>query len=500
MNKDLHKSFELSKAAKRGAVLFLHKKGLNPTQISKQVRMTRTSVYKWINKGDILPARRKQYKHKLKDVHLKYMVEKAANKQTIKECASSRSIQSQLLSKFNVHVCHTTVNNHLNRILTKPIRLRKTFFLSCKNQDARKHFIEYINANNIEGKDIFFTDEKRFMFHRHSNSQTNRIRLTQDSKEKLRNGDQEMVELLTDPVKKYEEGFMVAGGLSYYGVSKLVFCVGTMNSFSYSQTLEFFANDVKELNENLFFQQDNATCHVSKESKEFICRNFNRTLLKWPANSPDLSPIELLWSIMEHELSKKTYASLEEKKLELVRIWNNTPIELCQKLISTFDQRIKTVYENDGKRYLEIRKKRRTNTNIAWKQIFDQCKIENVCYNDEQLEEIHKKTLKSITRRIKREKINYISECRTAFGNTYVKHMLHSWLLRAKQQGFSNDFYGQTIKPLEMEKTNIENMTYEEFINYLSPKQKLKLTAICPKYCSDEESTNADEESEGRLD
>ena len=87
---------------------------------------------------------------------------------------------------------------------------------------------------------------------------------------------------------------MVAGGLSNQGVGKLIFVTGTMNSFSYNQTLEFYKEDLSRLGENLYFQQDNAPCHVGKKSIEYIKNNYNQNLDFWPANSPDLSLIEEL--------------------------------------------------------------------------------------------------------------------------------------------------------------------------------------------------------------
>ena len=81
-----------------------------------------------------------------------------------------------------------------------------------------------------------------------------------------------------------------------------------MNNFSYKQFLLFLKKDMDKFKENfnlekdLFFQQDNASCHKSKETLEaieVICGD-NKI-----ANSPDLSPIERVWAILKRELSKK---------------------------------------------------------------------------------------------------------------------------------------------------------------------------------------------------
>ena len=42
------------------------------------------------------------------------------------------------------------------------------------------------------------------------------------------------------PKKKFEKSIMVAGGISYYGLTDLILLDGTMNEFSYSQALQYY--------------------------------------------------------------------------------------------------------------------------------------------------------------------------------------------------------------------------------------------------------------------
>ena len=54
-------------------------------------------------------------------------------------------------------------------------------------------------------------------------------------------------DLLNRHTKKYDNSITKAGGINYYGVSKLIFLEGTMTEFSYGQTLLFYKEDIDEL-------------------------------------------------------------------------------------------------------------------------------------------------------------------------------------------------------------------------------------------------------------
>lgn len=145
---------------------------------------------------------------------------------------------------------------------------------------------------------------------------------------------------------------MLWGCMSASGVGEMILCEGRMNSNRYISMLqEVLEPSIEKLFEddgdNYFYQQDNAPCHRAQATMRWFTSNGVR-LLDWPAQSPDLSPIEHLWYILKRNIGRYHYTSKHELQQKIKEEWQCITKELCYKLVATMPKRIKAVIKAHG--------------------------------------------------------------------------------------------------------------------------------------------------------
>ena len=103
----------------------------------------------------------------------------------------------------------------------------------------------------LTGKEIFFTDETQIDL---CNFTNDAIRLSKENQKRLDNGELDVYDLITRPVKKFEKSIMVAGGISSKGLGKLMLLCGTENEFCYAQAILNYKEDIENLDKKLIFE------------------------------------------------------------------------------------------------------------------------------------------------------------------------------------------------------------------------------------------------------
>ena len=247
------------------------------------------------------------------------------------------------------------VNNILREKYGKPLKIKKVFYLNEESKKKRKEFCQKIVDMEIEGKklegiNIFFTDETKI--DTAPNTSNESIRISSKVKNKLKSGDEEGYKLINRETKKFEPSIIVAGGVSYYGLSDLLLLKGTMQEFSYSQALEYYKDNFenfKKLNKNMFFEQDGASSHTSKKIKNLLEKLFGDNLIQNAPHSPDIAyPIETLWAELKKRVKERRAKNLDELKLITIEEWNKIPKSFIQKLFKNFIKRCKKIIELNG--------------------------------------------------------------------------------------------------------------------------------------------------------
>ena len=116
---------------------------------------------------------------------------------------------------------------------------------------------------------------------------------------------------------------MVWAAISSRGSTELVFLEGKQNSLKYVETLDQYLFPLcdKFGDDAVIFQHDNDPLHT-RLTKTFL-QERNLKVLKWPAGSPDLNPIENMWGLVISEVysNGKQYFSVQELKDALNKAW-----------------------------------------------------------------------------------------------------------------------------------------------------------------------------------
>lgn len=99
---------------------------------------------------------------------------------------------------------------------------------------------------------------------------------------------------------------------------------------------------------NYLFQHDNARYYTSKQTQEKL-KEINVKILPWPAKSPDINPVEQLWSIIDNKFKSRRMCSVKQLIDGLSTEWSTIQPGLCEKLVFSMPKRIQKCIEARGK-------------------------------------------------------------------------------------------------------------------------------------------------------
>jgi len=315
--------------------------GKSSRLIARQLQVSNTTVQRIAKAKNIqlLSKRGAKKKLSLRD-------EKFCTKQiTSGESKSVTELTKKLRDVHNIQVDRRTVARALNNCGLRAGEKKKKPSLSKKNIKARLEWAkEHKNWTEDDWNRVIFSDE----------SKINRFNSDGRSWGWFRD-----VKLLEErnvkpTIKHGGGGLMVWGCMTSKGVGYLCKIEGKMDQHLYKSILEddlLNTIDFYSLNPHeVIFQHDNDPKHKSKSVQNWLA-NQEFDVLSWPAQSPDLNPIEHLWSEVKRRLNK--FDSPPKGMLELweriEKIWNEITPETCQNLINSMTRRVCEVIKAKGR-------------------------------------------------------------------------------------------------------------------------------------------------------
>ena len=464
----------------------LKSRGVKQAEIARLLGVTRQKVSYWVNK-DV--TNYKKRKKKFSQFYVDKIVKLARNKTTsTMSCRKIARIINTSFSKRNImqngkplNISFKTVSNYLKEVYGKPKKIRKVFYLNESQKKKRLEFCRKILEKGIDPKSIMFTDECKFDLGAYTRDW---IRLDSESQKKLKDGDLDVYDLINRPTRKFEPSIMVAGGISYYGLSKIILVEGTMNNFAYGQPLIFYNEDIEDINRknriHLIIEQDGASCHRSKANTNLLDEQFGKDgWLQNPPNSPDLAfPIEDLWAIIKPRVKRRDPQTLEELKSFIVEEWNSVLEGLIRNLCNGFIDRVKKVIQLNGAR-LEpehLKKNKKKEEIYKWEnpEVLPRFRF---VYNDNEVFKAKKKEIKILKNAKKRLKMAYSKEIkrkrdmRKKFRRSDLKYLsLGRALSIIDGPTRTKDERDKKIKEIEEKIALVTKMSLRDYLKYLNGK------------------------------
>lgn len=331
---------KLSKAKNTNIIARLNE-GLSLKKISSMFGVHKSTVSRIKKANNIQTTNKPGRPKKLSARDEKYCVKKIISG----ESQTATKVAKDLKNDFQIQVSRHTVARSLKSSGLRSGEKKKKPALSEKNRKLRLEFAKI-------HRDWTFDDWSRVIFS--DESKINRF--NSDGRSWCWFRDVEAVEPRTvnETHKFGGGGIMVWSCFSVHGVGYMCKIEGKMDQALYKvilegdlmSTIEYY--DLEE--DKIIFMHDNDPKHKAKSVTEWIeSRKFE--CMDWPPQSPDLNPLENLWSGLKRRLNAYSAPpkGLNELWERVTEVWNSIDAETCKKLIESMPNRMKEVIKAKGR-------------------------------------------------------------------------------------------------------------------------------------------------------
>lgn len=254
---------------------------------------------------------------------------------------SASSIAAEMGEEFSLKISPTLVRNRLQAAgYHGRIARAKPWIDKCNYIHRVRWARSYLERPLEFWNRVLWSDESKFTLF----GSDGMVRVWRTPQETLKK------ECLKPTVKHGGGSVMVWGCMSASGVGNLTFIEGTMDGEVYQRILDDnLMQSMQKLGmgEGVIFQDDNDPKHRAHAVRDFLLENAIETL-PWPAQSPDLNPIEHIWDEMERRMKGRNPSNAQALRELIIETWNSIGPDVTKKLVETISKRCRAVILNKG--------------------------------------------------------------------------------------------------------------------------------------------------------
>ena len=331
--------------AQRGTIIYCRQRGDTLVSIAKTVGCGETTVRDTLKRyAEIGRTQSKKRSGRppalntMQSRRLKRLVTKTAKNRRL--CAAG--VKSLWKAKTGQEICTRTVRRVLHATGLRNCVARSKPLVSSDNQEARLTWCQRHASWTVEDwQKVLWSDESTFS----QFQQSRNCRVWREP------NDEWSTSCLSATVK-HSPSIMHWGCFSWHGMGPIVPLRCSVTGAAYVDTLRRHAVPTFRRmypGGDGWFQHDNATSHTSKVAKEFLAKS-GMQVLDWPAQSPDINPIENLWAIVKQSIrqQKKQPTNLAQLERCVKAVWKTIPKETIRNLIDSMPRRIQAVIAARG--------------------------------------------------------------------------------------------------------------------------------------------------------
>lgn len=318
----------------------MHSKGKSFRNIGNQLEIHPSTACRVIKKEKLQVPKPKQGRPRVLDKHDEKYISRLAS---TGKASTGTQISQELQNYAGISASPRTIMRALNRCGIKSRYKKKKPQLSKTHRRRRREFeISHRHWSETDWDRVLWSDETKICL----TGSDGRERTLVAQGESLRNHN-------ITPTKKFGGGsIMIWACMFTRGVGFLCRVDGGVDAPMYlnilrgelMQTLRYYHLSKQEI----IFQQDNASCHTARLVKDWFDES-GMQVMSWPAQSPDLNPIEHLWDHLKKEIRKGPQPnSLDELWERIQDKWEAISADTCKNLVRSMSRRLEAVRKAKG--------------------------------------------------------------------------------------------------------------------------------------------------------